>query len=66
MHQPLEERRKAFDAARQLISLSRANEILAWKNWQHGGVPSPGYSELTDEENEAIKRLWRSTALRVG
>lgn len=62
MRQPLEQQLQAFNEARQLIGVPRANEILAWKNWQHGGVlggaPPPEYSEMTDEENEAIKGLW--------
>lgn len=28
----------AFDDARKSISMSRAKEILRWKNWRHGGV----------------------------
>lgn len=52
----------AFDDARKLIGIDRANEILRWRNWQHGGVlggaPEPPYPELTEAENEAIHRLW--------
>ena len=53
---------EAFDAARNIVSIARANEILRWKNWQHGGVlggaPKPPFPRLTPEENNAIRRLW--------
>lgn len=54
--------RTAFDAARKIVSIPRANEILRWKNWQHGGVlggaPKPPFPRLTPEENDVIKQLW--------
>lgn len=53
---------QAFDAAFKLIGLDRAKEILAWRNWKNGGVlgglPPPTCPDMTEEENEAIKRLW--------
>ena len=62
MQQSLEKRCQAFVAARQHISVPRANEILAWKNWQHGGVlggsSPPQHTKTTDEEYESIKQLW--------
>lgn len=52
----------AFEAAREIISVPRANEILRLKNWEHGGVlggaPKPAFPQLTSEENNAIRRLW--------
>ena len=54
--------RRAFDDARQQIGRSRAKEILRWKNWRHGGVlggaPKPTCPDITDEEDQAIRRLW--------
>lgn len=54
--------RIAFDAARKLISIERANEILRWKNWEHGGVlggaPKPPFPRITSVEKTAIHDLW--------
>ena len=63
-----ESRLEAFEAARSIVSLARANEILRWKNWEHGGVlggaPKPSsrfmrdFPRLSREEHKAIHRLW--------
>lgn len=56
------DRQRALAEARQLISVKRANELLRWKNWQHGGVlggaPQPECPKISDEEQLAVKRLW--------
>jgi len=53
---------RAFDDARKLITISRAKEILRWKNWRHGGVlggaPKPNCPDICDEEDQVIRRLW--------
>ena len=62
MTQQNDNRVRAFDDARKLISMSRAAEVLRWKNWRHGGVlggaPRPTCPDITDEEDQAIRRLW--------
>ena len=53
---------RAFNGARKLITIPRAKEILCWKNWRHGGVlggaPKPSCPDITDEEYQAIRKLW--------
>ena len=60
MSQPDDTRLRAFDEARKLIGVSRAKEILRWKNWRHGGVlggaPKPTSSDISNEEDQAIRR----------
>jgi hypothetical protein len=55
-------RLRAFNDARKLISVSRAKEILRWKNWRHGGVlggaSQPSCPDITDEEDQVVRRLW--------
>lgn len=62
MSHPDDTRLRAFDEARKLVSVSRAKEILRWKNWRHGGVlggaPRPTCSDISDEEDQGIRRLW--------
>ncbi len=61
-HENANDRQRAFDEVRQLISAARAAEILRWKNWEHGGVlggaPQPECPKISDEEQLAVKRLW--------
>ena len=38
MSQQNDDRLRAFDDARELISVPRAKQILRWQNWRHGGV----------------------------
>ena len=62
MSQPDDTRLRAFDEARKLIGVSRAKEILRWKSWRHGGVlggaPRPTCPDISDEEDQAVRRLW--------
>ncbi len=62
MTQPNVNRLQAFDEARKSVSISRAKEILRWKNWRHGGVlggaPKPNCRDISDDEDQAIRRLW--------
>ena len=62
MAQSQAKRIRAFEAAVKLISRERSKEILAWRNWKNGGVlggmPSPAYPDMTDDENDAIRQLW--------
>ena len=57
-----EERIQAFESARELVSVARAAEILRWKNWRHGGVlggaPEPTCPDISEAENQVVKRLW--------
>ncbi len=56
MTQPNDTRLQAFDEARKLISMSRAKEILRWKNWRHGGVlggsPKPTFPDITTKKTK--------------
>jgi hypothetical protein len=53
---------RAFELAHKLITISRAKEILRWKNWRHGGVlggaPKPSCPDISDVEDQMIRRLW--------
>ena len=62
MSQQNDDRLRAFDDARELISVPRAKQILRWQNWRHGGVlggtPPPTCPDINDEEDQAIRKLW--------
>ena len=62
MSERKDERLAAFENARKLVDVPRAKEILRWKNWRHGGVlggaPKPTCPDISDAEDQVIRRLW--------